>query len=395
MIYLNFHFMANILFNYLSGPREIAENGYRRLLGVLEEYPHIRSHLYPSSRTGIVLKERFPGVFQAIRRAVSGGRMRIEFNGYEHAAFNCLSPDSTIRQIQKGLKVDAELWGNEPHGYWPSDCRWDPYVGYLFRDTSIRWVYLFWDAIKTSNPGGKFYPDWRDFDPYRPINIKCPMGARIGSLIDTECNYDLFRPERSETFFEKLQHLHTTREEDAVVCIGLDFETLPVLEVKEVAPDAERLVRDFLDRLTGLEYIRHVFTEEVLDRMPPVQEVFVRQAFWAHFGGASPDGVQKILSLCDTAERDLLMCENLLPLLPDSAEAEGLSQAVEEAWDHLLVGENSEVRFTDVRSDLGASTFYPNESLVLETYDHAVRAYETARDLKHRLFKIYHNRKTS
>lgn len=320
-------------------------------------------------------------------------RIRIGFNGYEHAAFNCLSPDSVNRQIAKGLEVDASLWEMKPRGYWPSDCRWDPYVGYVMRDLDIGWVFMHWEDLKGSLPGGQFHPDWRALDPYRPINVNCPMGVQIPAVLYMNPNYDLFKSEEVEKFFDQLATLHTQRQEDAYLTVGLDLETVLVLEVKGIAQDAASVVDAFFERLIGLPYVNHVFSDEVVRAMPPTQETFARPSYWGHFGGAYPDGMQKVLSLCDTAERDLLMCENILALLGDHADAAELSAQVENAWDHLLIGENSEVRFTDPDSGPDSHTFYPNAALVLETYAHSIQAYEAARALKQRLFRRLHNRR--
>lgn len=393
MIYFNFHFMGNILFNFLPGPKAIAERGYAPLLSLLEKFPAIRGHIYSSSRTGLIIKRDFPEVYRMIRKGMADGRIRIGFNGYEHAAFNCLSADSVMRQIQKGLATDQEIWEVKPRGYWPSDCRWDPYVGYALRDQDMGWVFLHREDFKVSCPGGKFHPDWKDLDLYRPLNLKCPLHTRLPAMLYSNPNYDLFKPDETEQWFAEFAALHTERRSDAYVSIGLDFETLLVLEVKGAVKEPARAVEVFFSRLVSLPYVRHTFADEVLRSMPPEQEAFARPSYWAHFGGAYPDGVQKILALCDAAERDLLMGEDLLALVGERPDTAGLKREMEQAWDHLLIGENSEVRFTDPSSDAGAHTFYPTESLILETYDHAIRAHEMARNIKQRLIGIYRDNK--
>ena len=60
---------------------------------------------------------------------MSEGRIRTGLDGYEHAAFNCISADSVARQIRRGLETDRHTWDAKPHGYWPSDCRWSVRAG--------------------------------------------------------------------------------------------------------------------------------------------------------------------------------------------------------------------------------------------------------------------------
>ena len=390
MIHVNFHFMGNILFNYLPGPEAIAQRGYAPLLALLEKYAKVRSHVYCSSQTGMVLKNEQPETFERIQEGVREGRIEIGFNGYEHAAFNCLSPESVARQIRRGFEADEQIWGLKPRGYFPSDCRWEPYAGYLFKDYDIGWIFPAWSSVKLSNPGPPFYSDWRELDPYRPMLVKCPMGARVPAIVWENNNYELLLPEQTEAFFTLLDDLHRQRREDGCVAIEMDFEAILILEVKGMIEDATAVMEAFLDRLTRLDYVSHAFSGEMLRLMPPTQEVFLRPAYWGHFGGAYPDGVQQILSLCDRAEHDLLMCEDLLGLLGDTPEAAAARKTFEDAWDDLLVAQNSEVRFTDPPTDTAAHTFYPTEQLILKTYEHAIRAHETAAALKQRLFGMYH-----
>ena|GEM_PF-3300765 len=392
MIYLNFHFMGNIMFGFLPSQEEIVERGYKRLLEMLSRYPEVRSHLYASSHTGEILKEKYPEAFQTILKAVDDGRLKIEFNGYEHAPFNCLSPDSVNKQVEKGLIKDHEIWGQwgeKPGGYWPSDCCWDPYVGYLLKSRGFKWAYFGSEHFKQSNPGGKYYPDWRNLDLYRPLSVRCPMNVKINGLCYSNPNYDLFRPEQMEAFFSQLEQLRLERKEDGYVSIGLDFETLLVLEVKGICPDGAQVFADFLERLRSAENIRHEFSDTILEIIPPKQETFVRQNYWGYYGGAYPDGAQRILSLCDTAERDLLMCENLLGLMDSKADSVKMGEEIEVIWQYLLEAENSEVRFTNPSLDEKAHVFYPKEHVVVETLEHAIKAFESARKLKQRLFVMY------
>jgi len=337
----------------------------------------------------MTLKQDFPEVHGAIRRGMAEDRLQIGFNGYEHAAFTCISPDSVVRQIRKGLEVDRGIWDAPPRGYWPSDCRWDPYVGHLMRDQDLGWVFLHRESVRISNPGGKHYPDWRELDLNLPFSIKCPMQARVPGVVYANINYDLFRTKDTETYFAELETANAQSPQGAYSAIGLDLETLLVLEVKGVTSDPLGAFESFLVRLSSLPYVEFAFTDDVLRLLPPRQELFVRPSYWGHFGGAYPDGVQKILALCDAAERDLIMCEDLLALIGEHPDTDGAAAEIEQAWDHLLIGENSEVRFTDPPTDENSHTFYPTENLVLETYDHAIHAYEAARRLKRRLIEIH------
>lgn len=382
MIYVNFHFMGNILFNFLPSRDAIVNKGYKRLLKLLAQYPAFRSHLYASSRTGLALKNDYPEVFKMIRDAVDDGWMRIEFNGYEHAAFNCLSPDSVRRQIEKGLETDAQIWETQPGGYWPSDCRWDPYAGCILREKGLKWIFLHQLDFKNSNPGGPFYADWKNLDLRRPILVRCPGGVRIPAFHYANVNYDLFRPGQNEAFFSQLDGLNNSAKDDACVSIGLDFETLPVLEVKGICQDAVQVMKEFLDKLGRLPFVTHAFAGEILERLPPRQEAFVRQAYWGHFGGAYPDGAQRILSLCGAAERDLLMCADLLALTGDTPENSARAKKIEAAWEYLLMAQNSEVWFTDPPTDANSHVFYPKEGLVMETIEQAMKALNTAREIK-------------
>ncbi|OGV62708.1 MAG: hypothetical protein A3K19_24385 [Lentisphaerae bacterium RIFOXYB12_FULL_65_16] len=228
---------------------------------------------------------------------------------------------------------------------------------------------------------------WRGYGPLFRILAEFPQLR--ADLFYRNNNYNLLLPEDMEVWFAELEQLKSQHTEDVLLAIGLDMEAPLVLEVQGYAKDGTQQFREFARRLAATDGVRFTLMGDYLREHPPKREVFIRHTTWHGYGHGfwGPDGSQKLISLCEAAERDILDCEDLLG---DGAENPKFRGDLERAWEHLMAALVTDAHFTDrwVQKSKGDSypMRYPVARVILGALDNALAARQQARDLKRALW---------
>ena len=128
MLYISFIFMGNLRFSYMPDKDFIVNEGYLPLLDIFKEYPEVRLDICSSGYTTLQLQDKYPGVIEGIKQGLVEKRINISTNGFEHVFLPHLTLFSQERLIKKGVEIDMSVYGQQPSGFWPSDCLWDSTV---------------------------------------------------------------------------------------------------------------------------------------------------------------------------------------------------------------------------------------------------------------------------
>jgi hypothetical protein len=383
MINISFVFQGNMKFAWLPDEREIVENGYIPLLKILEEHSGVRSDFAFSGYSSLALKEQYPDAAEMIKKGIKEKRLSISTNGYEHIAYPFVSSECAEKNITKGLTADKSVWGvSDAEGFFPSDCAWDPLSGLQLTNAGVKWIICPAGLMNNAIPcGGK--SSLSEYNPYLPINALCPDGARIPFFFYQNNNYHIFeKSEDMEKWFLELEGLIKNSKDDLVVPIGLDMETILVLEKRGHITDGSECFKRFLGRLEEIQGVQFSFLGDFLRAHPPEDDIFVKHSYWMYGNGCwLPDGSQKLISVSDSAEKMILECE---ALIDSGLDCSGLKDEIETAWEFLLASHVTDAKFTD-RWDYPFP--YPAPKVILKAYDNALAAEDLARKIKKNLLQ--------
>ncbi len=395
MMKLSFILMGNWRFSYMSDKQFIIDEGYLPLLDLFRRYPEVRSEILNSGHTTRSFQKKAPAVIEGMRQGVAEGRIGISTNGFEHAFLPTLSIPAQEKLIAKGVEVDRSVYGVQPQGFWASDCCWDSTVVKPLVDNGVRWAYV-GPWLKTSNPGGPFYNDWTDYDPYLPVWVRGPEESRIAAFPCPYAQYDILLEKNAEQYKQFFAGIRERADRmDGFAFIQMDFEVLAVLKSSMWSREKQIPMEKFLEDLLALPKCAFGFASEYLDSHPPEKSICLRECPGGAWLEPWDGGCRKLDTTCRQAEQYLLDIEDLLAGgRPVCAGAEVRSR-LELLWERFLLSMQSEARMTsypfmwDERDGknkcLDQCLIYPPDEMVLEAINDAIAALRGARELKREL----------
>lgn len=390
MLYLNFMFMGNLRFSYIRDRGFIIDEGYLPLLDILKNYPELRSEISSSSYTTLELRNSCPEIINKIKEGISENRIRTATNGFEHVFLPTLSIFGQEKLIQKGVKTDVEVYGQQPTGFWPSDCEWDSTVIPTLKKNGIQWAFT-GDWLIASNPGGRFYNDYEDYDCFEPVSIRGPENQEITNIQSSGTNYDILLKKNSE-YLESLMEKLTARAEsgkDGFFKFAFDLELLAVLK-SDMWKEFESIAfEELINRLLNIPNTCFSFTEDFLMEHPPEKKVCFREGIkCSSVGDSWTDGCYKLDMTCKQAERYILDIEDILTAGNFGDDSE-YRERLEKIWERYLFSMQSEARMTNYdfmwkgdRKCHEKCLIYPPDEMTLEAQNDAITALRAARKLK-------------
>jgi hypothetical protein len=390
---LCFILMGNWRFSYMSDKRFIIDKGYLPLLELFRHYPELRSEILNSSYTTRKYEAEAPSVVEGIRRGVKEKRIGISTNGFEHAFLPTLSVPTQEKLIAKGVEVDRSVYGVQPQGFWASDCCWDSTVIKPLADNGVRWAYI-GPWIKSSNPGGPFYNDWKDYDPYLPVWVKGTENSRLAAFPSPYAQYDILLEKNAEQYKRFFAGIRERADKgDGFAFIQMDFEVLAVLKSSMWNREKQVPMEKFIENLLALPKCSFGFASEYLDSHPPEKTVCLREGIPGEYKPWDC-GCRKLDTTCRQAEQYLMDVDDILAARPALA-SKGIRQRVELLWERFLLSMQSEPRMTSHRfmwddedgknRCLDKCVIYPPDEMVLEAINDATAAFRGARQLKREL----------
>ena len=385
MIYMGITFTANMRFGYLPSEDEIVNYGYIPLYEILAKFPQFKANLCFSGYSELTLAKKYPKVVDMVKKGISEGRFRISSNGFEHIPMPFVSYECTNKNILKGIETDQKVWSiKQPDGFVPSDGSWDPTIGLLAHKAGLKWVMCHRNYVTKEK-----LEEYKDIDPYHPVYAICPENTRVMvPLAHNRCAVLVLREKDMDDWFNELKAISASRKDDVFMCATLDMEMPLAIKVQGYAENGIERFQRFIEKWTQMQGIEFTFIGDYLEKHPPKQEAYLKHSYWHWYGDGwcKSDGAEKLVSICSSAERNILDCENLISAGYNAPE---VRFELEQAWEHLLFALNSEAYFTDNLSGKNDGIKYPLARVNIDAYDNALKANELSKQIKIKLqFKL-------
>ena len=336
MIHIAFAFNFNIQRSAIEVGEEkvIIDRGYRPLLSLLLKHG-IKADLFLSGYSTRTLLQMAPAVLGTIKENL-GRSFELGTYTYTHPIPQLLEPQEMARQIRRGLEIDRELFGVNPAGFLPPELAYTYDMVKVLSGEGLDWVVVLASFLQ------KALPQAGDTELYTSYTAL----SREARMTVVPAAYQL--PGLPARFFKLMMKGRLPVEEmvtgvkrfaaehpGALLLFKRDAETIFIDAYNSGFTGTEQVFADFLAGLAALAEARFVTIGEFITGHPPVQEVALGDFL----------GNTKIETFTEgTAEPIWTLTQQVRERLFAAERRHPAEQALEKAWEHLLLSHNSDGR---------------------------------------------------
>ncbi len=295
----------------------------------------VKADLFLSGFTTRRILEIDPGLIDTIKKQI-GKSFELGTYTYTHPIPQLLKPREFEKQIQKGLEIDQEVFGIKPEGFLPPEFAYGREMMNILHQEGIKWVVVLANLLKRSLPHAA----------ERELYFSYTAVSNHTALTVVPAVYQL--PETPQRFFKLLMKGELPVETvidgarkfaganpDALLLFKRDAETIFIDRFNSGFTETEEVFEEFLKRLTGLPGVRFVTLEQFIKKNPPRRKVTLEEYLGNTKIETFTQGQAKpIWELTLQVREKLLKAEQAYPS----------SEAVEKAWEYLLLSHNSDGR---------------------------------------------------
>ena len=368
---LNVTFALNFTMQQTYLPKQLEDvyifEGYDPLVSCFEENPGIRACLYFDGFTSRRVAEVHPDLADRIRRRAAAGQFEIGTYTYNHPILSLIPHEDCLRQIEKGLEIDRDVWGARPRGLLLPEGGYDPGLVKILADLGLEYVVMSPQTFHRDNPASG------TADLHRSYELRGVFGSHVRCVMtddavvpgDTQvyiCGGILQGGEESfRQFAGRFEEVRGGGDGEGLIVVSkndADFVYSDSLKAK-YGPDGRwahcgeglgeepwenmRGMSMGWQKLAALEGVRFTTVAEYIDTFEPVREISLRPAFgWYRSFAEWLAGSEKVGCVWDEARNEIKHAEYAVRLACKLGLETAVAEAgLAEAWDHLMLAEIS------------------------------------------------------
>ncbi|MGE4465171.1 polysaccharide deacetylase family protein [Sphaerochaeta sp.] len=338
MIQLGFAFNFNVQRCEIEVGDEgrIINEGYKPLVDLFEKY-NLKANCFLSGFTTELLKHDAPELLGKIK-ANANKNFELGTYTYTHPIPQLLRKEEFTRQMRKGMDIDREILGVETDGFLPPEFAYSEEMGEVLEEEGIKWFVALASQIEKGLKAGGFA-----HDPYVPFKVRLQKG---GSLIAVPAVYQL--PNTPARFLKLMMKgqvpVDTVIEgvkqfakdhPGGLLLFKRDGETIFIDKFNSGFEGTFAVMDEFLSKLSKLDCIQPAFISETLASMPTDMEISLPDYLGNTKIETFTEGAAKPIWDATVEVRDTLI---------DCDQHHKSSEAIEKAWEHLMLSHNSDGR---------------------------------------------------
>lgn len=408
-IFVGHMFNFNLQFAEMPVERTalLVSQGHTPLMDVLEAHPAVRADFFFTGYTDMWLADSAPALVDRVKAGLARGQFGLGTYTYAHPILSLLPREDVVRQLAKGLACDEKVWGVRPRGLLLPEVAWDMTLPLAMDELRIEWVAIYREIIPTlaSKPA---YPGVVWAAGAAGSRAKAVLGNRTISKAVQQALRGEIPPSRiaemivdgADSPAENAQTSQDARDacggHDRFILLKQDAEVLYFATMARHMADGSLTWGDELPAVEAADRFDAVLRE--IERIPGVEFVTIEEFLATHSpdqlmfpecisGHADMDkwtrgeGRERLNVLTDAARDEIRaatyaveLAASLASTAPGAAPVPDANlrkarSLLEEAWDALLLAENSDGR-----------AFIPHPTRKLAVATAAVRAAELARE---------------
>jgi len=327
-----------------------AELGYIPLLTLLEKHPKIKASLFIDGLTSKVLFEKFPEIVKRIKKGIREKRYELGTYTYSHPILSHIPYEDTIRQIRKGMEIEATLWQSNSKGIILPEGGWDPSLSKILKDAGVEW------ALVSPTTYKKDFSEAEAKDMFSAFKLKGIYGSKIKTVCTTGLDESTWRVVEGELYEEEyFKRISRMLEDEVDIVVDKSdaefiYLALPRLtdtpwgegNLEKLRPFVEKFNR-ILERLEGLEEIEFVLVGEYMKKTETEREIALRPGSGWHKNLSQwLQGSEKIGYLTDEVRTEIKIVGYLLMFFEKQERGVKKTKTLlNEAWDKLMEAELS------------------------------------------------------
>lgn len=392
MLFVGFVFNWNIQIPWVSIKEEpsIVEQAYKPLLDVLEKYEVKADHFF-TGFTDIRLSDCYPQIVDRVLDGVNKKQFEIGTYTYSHPILSLIPYSDMHRQIERGIELDEKTWGFKPKGFLLPELIWDPSLPKVLKENGIEWVAIANTIYKET------FPSCGDKELYYPIKVKGIDHAEIPAVQTThyiQMNevlrhsiaanglgiFDkLFQGTSPDILIQSIENVKqlSLKGDNLAVLLKSDSERILTTSIlRGLKPEGvKETLETFLVKLKKLPDVKFITIGEYLSKHKPQKSVSLKTVSpHANLEGWIKGSEKTHLTVLESRE-EIRNAEYIIMLAEKlGANTDKARELLEEAWNNLLLAENSDGIVTSAWKGV-----YPVLDSISFVYEHALNASELAR----------------
>jgi len=360
---LHVSFLHNFNLQFAEQPVDktdlLVTQGISPLLDLYDAFPSIKADFFFTGYTDKYLLRHHPEIIDRVKAMQGRGQISIGTYTYTHPVLTLIPYEDVQRQLAKGLDADEEIWGFRPSGLLLPEVSWDVTLPQIMPELGIDWVIVY-EALVPAYAGASAFPGSVKLQGINGTTITGILAhdALRGPIWDfTESGEGL------DAYLKQLETFHAGVINDQLLALKTDAEFLYFSGITRLGlSEGDSLPGDppgladmhlLYEALESLPNVQFTTIPEWLDEHPPEKTVFAESK-----GGNDAldrwlrgQGRERLNILEADAREHIRMADGILTI----AETQGLNtdtarQIYEQAWDQLLLAENSDGRGFDPHS---------------------------------------------
>ncbi len=360
---LHVSFLHNFNLQFAEQPVDktdlLVTEGIIPLLDLYDAYPAIKADFFFTGYTDRYLLKGYPEIVERVRAMQARGQIAIGTYTYTHPVLTLIPYEDVRRQLALGLDADEEAWGIRPAGLLLPEVSWDVTLPQIMPELGINWVIVY-EALVPAYAGTNAFPG--------TVKLQGINGTSITGILAHDALrgpiWDLAESgEGLDAYLKQLEAFHAGVANDQLLALKTDAEFLYFSGIARLGlSEGDSLPGDppgladmhrLYQALESLSYVQFTTISEWIDEHPPEETVYAESK-----GGNDAldrwlrgQGRERLNILEADAREHIRTAEGILTI----AETQGLNtnaarQLYEQAWDQLLLAENSDGRGFDPHS---------------------------------------------
>ena len=354
---LDVAFLHNFNLQFAEQPVDktdlLVTQGIVPLLNLYDAHPAVKADFFFTGYTDEYLASYHPDLIERVKAVQARGQAAIGTYTYTHPVLTLLPYEDVYRQLVRGLEADEKTWGFRPKGLLLPEVSWDVTLPQIMPELGIDWVIVY-EALIPRYAGADSFPgtvllEGIDGQTATGVLAHDALRGPIWEIADTGRGL--------EAYLAQIGNFQAKQERDQLLALKIDAEFLYFTGlVREGLVEGDELpgppasLADMHRLYTALEAMPNVrFTTiaAYVAAHPPSETVYAESK-----GGNDAldrwlrgEGRERLNILEADARQHICTAAGVIAL----AEAQGLDTRraralYEQAWDHLLLAENSDGR---------------------------------------------------
>lgn len=354
---LQIAFLHNFNLQFAEQPVDRTEllvtQGIIPLLDLYDAHPDIRADFFFTGYTDEYLAARHPEVIERVRAMHERGQVAIGTYTYTHPVLTLLPYEDVKRQLIRGLEADEAVWGFRPDGLLLPEVSWDVTLPQIMPELGLNWVVVY-EALVPQYAGADSFPG--------TVKLQGIDGCTITGILAhdalREPIWSIAEEGRGlQDYLDQLAAFHARQERDQLLALKTDAEFLYFSGITRLGlvegdslPDKPPGLADIhrlYQALENLPYVEYTTIPDYLAGHPPEEVVYAESK-----GGNDAldrwlrgQGRERLNILEAEAREHIHIADGIITLAETQRlETRAARELVEQAWDQLLLAENSDGR---------------------------------------------------